>query len=152
MGVGKMNSLHNLRKYKMSKRNMLLALAALLLAAGSAYAQNDRFNVPFQFAIGKSVMPAGHYSIKSASPTSGALIIQDRQTGRSSGFVAGIPIRSRGAQDQTKLVFHCYSGSCFLSQVWTGNDVGRQLTESSQELELAKQSPAVRVPVVAALP
>lgn len=134
----------------MSKRNMLLALAALLLAAGSAYAQNYEFNVPFQFAIGKSVMPAGHYSIKSASRDSGTLIIQDRQTGRLR-FVDGIPIRSRGAQDQTKLVFHCYSGSCFLSQVWTGNDVGRQLTKSSQELELAKQSPAVRVPVVAAL-
>lgn len=133
----------------MSKRNMLLALAALLLAAGSAYAQNDRFNVPFQFAIGKSVMPAGPYSIKSASQL-GTLIIQDRQTGRSR-FVGGNPIRARGAQDQTKLVFHCYSGSCFLSQVWTGNDVGRQLTVSSQELELAKQSPAVRVPVVAAL-
>lgn len=150
MGVGKMNSLHNLRKYKMSKRNMLLALAALLLAVGSAYAQNDKFNVPFQFAIGKSVMPAGHYSIKFASRDSGSLIIQDRQTGRSR-FVDGNPIQSRGAQDQTKLVFHCYSGSCFLSQVWTGNDVGRQLTKSSQELELAKQSPAVRVPVVAAL-
>jgi hypothetical protein len=150
MGVGKINSLHNLRKYKMSKRSMLLALAALLLAAGSAYAQNDRFNVPFQFVIGKSVMPAGHYSIKSASRNSGTLIIQDDQTGRLR-FVDGNPIRSRGAQDQTKLVFHCYSGSCFLSQVWTGNDVGRQLTESSQELELAKQSPAVRVPVVAAL-
>ena len=134
----------------MSKRNMLLALAALLLAAGSAYAQNDRFNVPFQFAIGKSVMPAGHYSIKSASRNSGTLIIQDHQTGRLR-FVDGNPIRSRDAQDQTKLVFHCYSGSCFLSQVWTGNDVGRQLTESSQELELAKQSPTVRVPVVAAL-
>jgi hypothetical protein len=151
MGVGKMNSLHNLRKYKMSKRNMLLALAALLLAAGSAYAQNDGFNVPFQFAIGKSVMPAGHYFIKSASPNSGTLIIQHGQTGRSR-FVDGNPIRSRGAQDQTKLIFHCYSGSCFLSQVWTGNDVGRQLKESSQELELAKQNPAVRVPVVAALP
>jgi len=150
MGAGKMNSLHNLRKYKMSKRNMLLALAALLLAAGSAYAQNDRFNVPFQFATGKSVMPAGHYFIKSASPNSGTLIIQHGQTGRSR-FVDGNPIRSRGAQDQTKLIFHCYSGSCFLSQVWTGNDVGRQLKESSQELELAKQSPAVRVPVVAAL-
>ena len=147
MGAGKMNSLHNLRKYKMSKRNMLLALAALLLAAGSAYAQNYEFNVPFQFAIGKSVMPAGHYSI---ARDSGTLIIQDRQTGRSR-FVNGNPIRSRGAQDQTKLVFHCYSGSCFLSQVWTGNDVGRQLTKSSKELELAKQSPAVRVPAVAAL-
>ena len=79
------------------------------------------------------------------------MTVQHGQTGRSR-FVDGNPIRSRGAQDQTKLIFHCYSGSCFLSQVWTGNDVGRQLKESSQELELAKQNPAVRVPVVAALP
>jgi hypothetical protein len=131
----------------MSQRNVLLALAALLLAAGSAYAQNDRFNVPFQFAIGKSVMPAGHYSIKSASQL-GTLIIQDRQTGRSR-FVDGNPIRARGAQDQAKLVFHCYSGSCFLSQVWTGNDVGRQLTVSHRERQLAKEVPPRRMPVLA---
>ena len=132
----------------MSKRNMLLALAALLLAAVSAYAQNDRFNVPFQFAIGKSVMPAGHYSIKSASQL-GTLIIQDRQTGRSRFVDGGNPIRARGAQDQTKLVFHCYSGSCFLSQVWTGNDVGRQLTVSHRERQLAKEGPPLRMPVLA---
>src|SRR5690348_3834517 len=126
MGAGKMNSLHNLRKYKMSKRNVLLALAALLIAAGSAYAQSVRSNVPFQFTVGTTVMPAGHYSIKSGYPDPDwALSIRDldRHTLRLR-FLNTSPVRSLAAQDQTKLVFHCYSGSCFLSQVWTGNDVG----------------------------
>jgi hypothetical protein len=138
----------------MSKRNMLLALAALLIAAGSAYAQSARFNVPFQFTVDKTVMPAGSYFIKSAFPDlgdSGVLIIQNGQAGRSRYFTTNNPVRSLGAQAQTKLVFHCYGGSCFLLQVWTGSNVGWQLTKSSQELELAKQSPAVHVPVVTAL-
>lgn len=138
----------------MSKRNVLLAFAALLIAAGSAYAQNPRFDVPFQFTIDKTLMPAGSYSIKSASSdsgNSGTLIIQNGQTGRSRFFNTNSPVQSLGGKDQTKLVFHCYGGSCFLSQVWTGNDVGRQLKESRQELEVAKQGLAVHVRVAAAL-
>lgn len=135
----------------MSKRNLLLAFAALLIAAGSAYAQNARFNVPFQFTVYKTVMPAGTYSIKSAPNSPWAMIIQNGQAGRPSFLNANNAVQSLNAKAQTKLVFHCYDGSCFLSQVWTGNAVGRQLITSPQELELAKQRPAVHVPVVAAL-
>src|SRR5258705_13852466 len=99
----------------MSKRNMLLALAALLLAAGSAYAQNDRFNVPFQFAIGKSVMPAGHYFIKSASRNSGTLIVLVYQTGRSMVFVCN-PFHLKGAHVQKKVGFHCHNCLFFFSR------------------------------------
>jgi hypothetical protein len=136
----------------MLKRNVLLALVALLIAAGSAYAQSVKFSVPFQFTVGAMEMPAGDYSIKSAS--SHMLIIQglDRQTARSR-FLNYNSVKSFGVQDQTKLVFHCYGGLCFLSQIWTeGNDVGRQLIEGRQERLVAKHDPALRVPVLAALP
>ena len=135
----------------MSKRNVLLALAALLITAGSAYARSFKFQVPFQFTIDKMVMPAGYYWIES-SDVSRSVIIQgsDRQTA-SKSFFNSDTVESLDAQYKAKLIFHCYSGSCFLSQVWTGNKVGRQLTESSQELQLAKQGTEPRVRSLAAL-
>jgi hypothetical protein len=138
----------------MSKRNVLLALTALLITAGSAFAQSAKFNVPFQFTIDKMLMPAGNYSIKSANPawqSSGVLIIQGVGSTARSRFLNTNPLQSVGAQDQSKLVFHCYGDSCFLSQVWTGDNVGRQLRMSSYELELAKQGLALRAPIVAAV-
>lgn len=138
----------------MLKRNVLLALVALLIAAGSAYAQSVEFSVPFQFTVGTTEMPAGNYSIKSASSPWRMLIIQglDRQTARPR-FLNYDSVKSFGVQDQTKLVFHCHGGLCFLSQIWTeGNDVGRQLIEGRQERLVAKHDPALRVPVLAALP
>jgi hypothetical protein len=132
-------------------RQVLLALAALLIAAGSAYAQSPKFNVPFQFTIDKMVMPAGNYSIKSASDSDPMLIIQGLDSERRSRFLFTNLLQSVGAQHQTKLIFNCYGGSCFLSQVWTGSNVGRQLRESRQERQLAKQGPAAGVHALAAV-
>jgi hypothetical protein len=135
----------------MSKRNVLLVVAALLIAAGCASAQSFKFKVPFQFTIDKMVMPAGDYWIES-SHDSGLLTIEglDRQTPPKT-FLQANPVESLGLQYEAKLIFHCYGGSCFLSQVWTGNNVGRQLGESRQERQLAKQGLAPRVPALAAL-
>jgi hypothetical protein len=151
MGCGEKESLHNLKEVQMSKRNVLLALAALLIAAGSAYAQSIKFQVPFQFTIDNMVMPAGYYWIES-SHDSGLLAIEglDRQTSPKR-FLNANPVESLGRQYEAKLIFNCYGGSCFLSQVWTGNNVGRQLGESRQERQLAKQGLEPRVPALAAL-
>jgi hypothetical protein len=136
----------------MSKRNLMFASAALLIVAGSAYAQNARFNVPFQFTVYNTAMPAGSYLIKSASTvsSSSSLIIQNDQTRRSGFFDTNSPLQSLRRNAQSKLVFDCYDGSCYLSQVWNGN-VGRQLRKSPQEVELAKQRPVVHAPIVAAV-
>jgi len=41
-----------------------------------------------------------------------------------------------------KAVFKCYSGECFLSQVWiAGQEAGRSLPDSKREMELAKKGP-----------
>jgi hypothetical protein len=135
----------------MSKRNVLLALAALLIVAGSAYAQSLKFKVPFQFTVDKMVMPAGYYWIES-SHDSGLLTIEglDRKTAPKKVLNSN-PVESLGPQYKAKLIFHCYDGSCFLSQIWTGGGVGRYLTEDRQERQLAKQGLAPRVPTIAAI-
>ena len=142
----------------MSKQNGLLILAVWLLTTASAYAQitDVKANVPFQFSVGKTVLPAGTYFIKSALPPfggSGMLVIwsSDRHAARQR-WLRSISVQSVSAQDDSKLVFRCYGGLCFLSQIWAaGYDVGRQLIKSPREHLLAKEGPALRVLVLAAL-
>jgi hypothetical protein len=46
-----------------------------------------------------------------------------------------------GSDDSSKLVFHRYESTYFLSQVWiTGSDRGREVRRSDAELELAAKS------------
>jgi hypothetical protein len=138
----------------MSKRNVLLGFVALLIAAGSAYAQSTKFVVPFQFTIDKMAFPAGSYLINSSYGSGSATILTieglDRHTSPKE-VLTSIPAESLNAQHQAKLIFRCYGGSCFLSQVWTGNNVGRQLRESREERQLAKQDTEPRVRALAAL-
>jgi hypothetical protein len=133
----------------MAKRNVLLGLAALLIATGSAYAQSITFNAPFQFTLGTTLMPAGEYSVESHSRT---LTIRDLGRGAVS-FASTSAVKSLHAQSQTKVVFRCYGGACFLAQGWIeGNDSGWNLAVNRQERRVANHDPALRLPVLAALP
>jgi hypothetical protein len=138
----------------MLKRNVLLALAALLIAAGSAYAQSLKVKVPFQFTAHEVAFPAGSYWINSSYDLGSANVLTieglDRHTSPKE-VLTSTPAESLDTQHQTKLVFHCYGASCFLSQVWIGNNLGRQLTEDRQERQFAKQGLAPRVPTIAAI-
>ena len=141
----------------MVRRSVVLGFAVLMSVAGCAYAQtiNAKFDIPFKFNVGKSVMPAGAYYVETATAQSdsGMLLIRRQDRRRGGSFLsANAVLNPRAAQDKTELIFHCYSGRCFLSQVWTaGSEVGRQVVVSRQEHLLARQGPGLRVPVFAAM-
>lgn len=77
-----------------------------------------------------------------------------RDLGRGAvSFASTNAVKSLHAQSQTKVVFRCYSGACFLAQGWIeGNDSGWELAVNRQERMVAKHDPALRLPVLAALP
>lgn len=135
------------------KRNMLLTLAGLLIAAGSAYAQNIRVDVPFQFSVGETVMPAGAYFIEWSSSTRGTQSNYHlRSMNRTSGFsfVVKSHIETSAALN-TKVVFHCYSGGeCFLFQIRSEGHI-RELFVSRKEHLLANNGPASHVSALVAL-
>ena len=135
-------------------KNQLFALIGLglLLATASAYAQTGvvKANVPFNFIVDKTQIPAGQYMIQNVGSSGTAMTIesQDRSLVK---LVLPNACESAQVQEKSKLVFHRYGDQYFLAQIWTaGNDRGRELLKTEQEREIAMSYPAAQDVVVVA--
>ncbi len=135
-------------------KNQLFALIGLglLLATASAYAQTGvvKANVPFNFIVEKTQIPAGQYLIQNVSQTGTAMSIEssDRKLVK---LVLPNACESTKAAEKTKLVFHRYGDQYFLAQIWTeGNGRGRELPRTQRESEVAMSYPAAQDVVVVA--
>ena len=108
------------------------------LAVVPAYAQRGgvQAKVPFNFAISGRTLPAGKYTM---IPASGQVRIEDAK-GRLIARVLANDISGRSAGANGRIIFHCYSDRCFLSELWSPiQDNGRQLLTSRAEADLAKE-------------
>ena len=135
-------------------KNQLFALIGLglLMATASAYAQTGvvKANIPFNFIVDKTQVPAGQYMIQNVGSSGTAMIIesQDRSLVK---LVLPNACESAQVQQKSKLVFHRYGDQYFLAQIWTaGNDRGRELLKTEQEREIATSYPAAQDVVVVA--
>jgi hypothetical protein len=92
----------------------LLAIANLVMA-GTSFAQSIGVaaKIPFPFAVGDKVLPAGSYTITPKS--SHVLMIKNREQ----TAAAFILFREDGKKSPNdgKLVFHKYAGQYFLSEI-----------------------------------
>lgn len=99
------------------KRITVAALYTLagVLGVGTAFAQNHevRATVPFNFAVGNKVLPAGNYSITSISDS--AIEIWNRQ--RNASVLTQTFPDSNRASKGAKLVFRKYAGQYFLREI-----------------------------------
>ena len=119
----------------------LVGVLSLLLAAGSAMAQKGglRADVPFNFTVNGTTMPAGSYTVSKTGEGITSLTIRS-DNDNAVKFVTPHRVESPKIADRTKLVFHCYSGRdhCFLYQLWVeGEAAGQELPKSSLEKEVA---------------
>jgi hypothetical protein len=126
----------------------------LLLAVSAAQAQETRVkaNIPFDFAVGDKILPAGEYMVVTEGSSNQAIVI--RSDDRKSAILSLTQAcSSLNPSDKTKLVFHTLAGRYFLSQVWMqGYDRGRELPRSKAEVQLAKNhNPAEEFIVAASL-
>jgi hypothetical protein len=119
---------------------VMAAVMALTAMATTRVAQAQEtvvVNIPFDFAAGKSMLPAGEYSVK-VSDTTHALILISRKDSTASAFIITNAVVSANVQTESKLVFNRYGNRYFLSQVWSeGNAQGRQLLKTASEKEIA---------------
>lgn len=123
--------------------SLLLMLAAVSVNAQRLSDDSIAVNIPFDFAVGQTKLPAGNYTLRRLALTSSydRVVIQsadgrgDSQTGMTR------PNRTSEVQKQSKLIFNRYGDQYFLSQVWmAGSDTGRDLFQSRNERSLAKES------------
>jgi hypothetical protein len=136
-------------------KNQLFALIGLglLLATASAYAQTGvvKANVPFNFIVNRTELPAGEYRVQPMGITARAMAIQSPDGKVVTAFLP-IACTSPEAPKTTKLVFHRYGAQYFLAQIWQrGNDRGQELPASGLETEVARDQSAQSVVVVATL-
>ncbi len=121
---------------------------ALFAAMGAAFGQTKAgdvvVDVPFAFSVAGQNLPAGHYIVASA----GTDLIRIFSSHTRGVF---LPTHSgmRSKSDGSKLVFHRYGDTYFLSSVWiTGNTVGKELFRSSAERELEAHRTEMELAVV----
>ena len=106
-----------------------------LLWSPALMAQNaETAEIPFDFHVGQSTLPAGSYSVAKDN-SGGFLHIRNMDTQHS--ILLGFQGRET-AQNDPHLTFHCYSGDCFLSAVWMPGTPGYSLIKSSREKEVEK--------------
>jgi hypothetical protein len=131
----------------------LVGVLGLLLVAGSAFAQTRGTllaDVPFNFTVNRTTMPAGPYTISTMGTGNGVLLIQG-QDSKAVKLVTANAAQAATPANRTKLVFHCYGGDhCFLYQIWVaGATRGQELPKGNVEREVAANINSRNVTVMA---
>jgi hypothetical protein len=134
----------------MTRHNLfpMLAVAVILLAVGSSFAQTTNViaDVPFAFSIGDQSVPAGHYELQSFS---GEGILALRRGNEHMGLVSTHSIQSATASGG-RLIFQRYGDRYFLRQIWMpGSNSGRELPTTKLEKELASNRTTESLAVLA---
>jgi len=121
------------------KTQFIRRFSVALLAAVSLYAQGSQklvVQVPFEFHVGNSMLPAGQYTVFTDA---GAPVLRLRSyDSKSSVMILTNAVQTSIEPSQGKLVFHRYGDEYFLSQIWqAGVNAGRELPKSRREIEVA---------------
>jgi hypothetical protein len=125
--------------------------AALLLAASACIAQTKGDVVaviPFPFVVEGHTLLAGRYIVSPVNENT----LRIHESMGPGMFVPTNAAQRSESDNSSKLVFHRYEGTYFLSQVWiTGNERGREVPRSRAEREMAAKTMQKGNTVVAAV-
>ena len=124
----------------MKTEGLVVASFCLLIGLSVVPAQAQRggvqAKVPFNFAASGETFPAGEYMMIAASHQ---IRIEDAR-GKVVAIVLANEISGRSAGTNGRIIFHCYSDRCFLSELWSpAQENGRQLLTSRTEADLGKE-------------
>ena len=117
---------------------MSFLVSMLAVAPASAKSINGvRAQIPFDFHVGSSLMPAGDYTINALTEDDAALRISGDSK---SAATLTIPKDARAnSESKSRLVFHKYGDQYFLAAVWGAERTGRVLPESKRERSLRRE-------------
>ena len=117
----------------------LTILVAVGITASGQITRKMTVTVPFDFHIGKTVLPAGNYTVYGTSAPSGdGFLMADNDGGPRVFFIAH-PVKAGKTRSVARLDFRRYNDKYFLARVWSaGSNIGRELQQSGLERDVAK--------------
>ena len=117
---------------------MSFLVSMLAVAPASAKSVGDvRAQIPFDFHVGDSLMPAGNYQISALNDDGSALRIGDGKRGTIA--LTDSKQAKAGSEARPRLIFHKYGDQYFLVAVWGADQTGRELRESKRERRLRRE-------------
>jgi hypothetical protein len=123
---------------------MLALIVALTAVSVQAQTSSNRlkFTVPFEFNVGSEVLPAGDYTVSVENQT-----VRLQKTDGKANMIAlsQRTVSARDTDSKVKLMFRQYGGHAYLSQVWLGDGLGRDLRRPKVSDALAQNSRVVEV-------
>ena len=121
------------------KTNLLQVSVLAMMAVAAVHAQSYpkvTANVPFDFTVGSHTFRAGQYTLDQAGVSGPGLLIECLDH-KDAAFALAHSIQSAAARSDSRLVFHRYGNTYFLSEVWAGGSQGRWIAITHRERELA---------------
>lgn len=133
-----------MKRFRIGFCAALLALTAV--AVGQTSPGDVVVDVPFAFSVAGRNLPAGHYVVAAQQIDMIKIYSQTTQT-----LYAPTHGTLRTKAESTKLVFHHFGDTYFLSEVWVnGNTSGKQLFPSKAEREFKSRQAEMELAVVRA--
>jgi hypothetical protein len=116
---------------------LMLAMATALVASTAAWAETAVTEIPFQFSVGKTILPAGKYTVDTEI---GQRVLRVRSKDWQHAIMILVtPTQNSPATGRGKAVFNCYNGNCFLSKVVYPGGAGQELSPTAREREMVAQ-------------
>jgi hypothetical protein len=151
-----LGNLENTRTTR-ANRNLLPLLFTLLIAASfcatSAQAQiigSLEAQIPFQFEVGNTTLPAGTYVIHRLDDNDETVMQLSKKDGTMSLLFDVESTQANSTPEKTELIFNKYGDRYFLSEMFDeGNPDGSRVYASSDEKMASKQSESTVAQVVA---
>ncbi|MGC2659128.1 MAG: hypothetical protein WA324_14305 [Bryobacteraceae bacterium] len=123
--------------FKMFSTMTLFGLLTISAAYGGS-SQTLKADIPFAFMVRNTTLAAGNYQLTYDTRSH---LVSVHGLNRNLGSTFALAFPATGAADgPTKLVFHCYDKSCWLTQAWSGysaREVGLELPPTERQRGVA---------------
>ena len=118
----------------------ILALMIAVPARAQMPGTSMRANIPFDFMVRGTMLPAGNYEIRRISDEPAGLLIRNINDKHDHAMFETEPVESSQAPNNSEVVFHRYGDTYFLSEVLTaGEQTGRELPPTREERQLRRE-------------
>jgi hypothetical protein len=123
---------------------MAVAMFTATLVVMSAQAQNAgniAVTIPFEFAAGGKILPAGDYYVRRSLDGARVVMRIESKDGSMSIYLPNHVAQSTKIQAESKVIFTKYGKDLFLSQVWAaGSSTGAELNRTNRERLLQRET------------